>query len=86
MFTRRSTVRAIASVSLVLASLLAAQCWSADTKEGYFTTNDGHRLHYIEACSRAHPHGSGRAMLFCNVQSNEPVPAAVVFQVHPIEL
>ena len=56
MFTRISTARAIASIYLVFASLLAAQCWAADTKEGYFTTNDGYRLHYIKA-------GSGKALV-----------------------
>ncbi|MBI3526375.1 MAG: alpha/beta hydrolase [Betaproteobacteria bacterium] len=56
MFTRVSTARAIASISLVFASFLAAQCWAADTKEGYFTTNDGYRLHYIEA-------GSGKPLV-----------------------
>ena len=28
---------------------LSGAAFSADTKEGYFTTNDGYRLHYIEA-------------------------------------
>ncbi len=43
------------------ALLLAAVClggaaFGADTKEGYFTTNDGTRLHYIEA-------GSGKPLV-----------------------
>jgi pimeloyl-ACP methyl ester carboxylesterase len=34
---------------LSAAALLAATASAADSKEGFFTTNDGYRLHYIEA-------------------------------------
>ena len=49
-------------LSWVTAALLLAAVWlagtafGADTKEGYFTTNDGTRLHYIEA-------GSGKPLV-----------------------
>ena len=50
-FTQRLT----AALAL-LAATLAGPTLAADTKEGYFTTNDGHRLHYIEA-------GSGKPLV-----------------------
>ena len=41
---------------LLTALFLAGSAQSADTKEGFFTTNDGVRLHYIEA-------GSGKPLV-----------------------
>ena len=47
--------RLIASCAAALA-LVSAPVGAADTKEGFFTTNDGYRLHYIEA-------GSGKPLV-----------------------
>ena len=41
----------LAGVLLCTAIFLAGSAFGADTKEGFFTTNDGYKLHYIEAGS-----------------------------------
>ena len=46
----------LSAVLALLAATLAGPVPAADTKEGYFTTNDGYRLHYIEA-------GSGKPLV-----------------------
>ena len=46
----------LAAVFALLAATLAGPAGAADTREGYFTTNDGYRLHYIEA-------GSGKPLV-----------------------
>ncbi len=56
MFSRSTNARAVASIAFIGASLFAIQCRAADTKEGFFLTNDGYRLHYIEA-------GSGKPLI-----------------------
>jgi non-heme chloroperoxidase len=45
-----------AGASCVVASALAASAWAADIKEGFFTTSDGVRIHYMEA-------GSGKPLV-----------------------
>lgn len=45
--------RISAAVLLIAAVALAASASAAEPKEGFFTTNDGYRLHYIEAGSGA---------------------------------
>ena len=42
-----------AGMLLIAAVALAASASAAEPKEGFFTTNDGYRLHYIEAGSGA---------------------------------
>jgi pimeloyl-ACP methyl ester carboxylesterase len=56
MFRKTQHARLFSNFILVVAWSLATQCWAVDTKEGYFTTNDGYRLHYIEA-------GSGKPLV-----------------------
>src|SRR5262245_57090454 len=56
MLSRPKNARAVASIAFIAASLLAIQCRAVDTKEGFFTTNDGARLHYVEA-------GSGKPLV-----------------------
>jgi pimeloyl-ACP methyl ester carboxylesterase len=46
----------LAALFALAITALSGVALSADTKEGYFTTNDGYRLHYIEA-------GSGKPLV-----------------------
>jgi non-heme chloroperoxidase len=55
MSSQRSLSWFMAALFLV-AGFLASSAIAADTKEGFFTTNDGVRLHYIEA-------GSGKPLV-----------------------
>jgi non-heme chloroperoxidase len=45
--------RVIAVLCLSGLALLASTAFAANTKEGFYTTNDGYRIHYIEAGSGA---------------------------------
>ena len=56
MFAQLQSGRVTAALCLSAAALLATTASAADSKEGFFTTNDGYRLHYIEA-------GSGDALV-----------------------
>jgi non-heme chloroperoxidase len=49
MLNRSHVARVLAG--LVFLVFLAGQSWAADVKKGFFTTNDGYRLHYLEAGS-----------------------------------
>ena len=55
MSLQRSLSRFMATLLLAV-GFLASSAIAADTKEGFFTTNDGVRLHYIEA-------GSGKPLV-----------------------
>ena len=43
------TTRALRAILALLISTLVRPALAWEIKEGYFTTNDGYRLHYIEA-------------------------------------
>lgn len=47
----RLLARAVAAVTLVTASLCSGTASAVEVKEGWFRTNDGYKLHYLEAGS-----------------------------------
>ena len=49
MLNRAIVSRAVAGLVLMMTWMFATPSWAVDTKKGFFTTNDGYRLHYIEA-------------------------------------
>ena len=49
MFNRAHIARVVAGLALMMVWFVAGQSWAVDVKKGFFTTNDGYRLHYLEA-------------------------------------
>jgi non-heme chloroperoxidase len=54
MFIRAHVARVVAGLAFLM--IVAGQSWAVDVKKGFFTTNDGYRLHYLEA-------GSGKPLV-----------------------